>query len=69
MKPSSEEINAVKIITSTTDLISPLITRHFNESIEISTKSSNFPKKLKFADISLVHEKNNRHEKEYDIRE
>ena len=50
----------VKILKLNNDIFSQYLSQIFNESIE----AANFPNELKYADITQVYKKNNRHEKE-----
>ena len=50
----------VKILKLNNDLLSKYLSQIFNESIEVA----NFPNELKYAYITPVYKRNNRHEKE-----
>ena len=50
----------VKILKLNNDIFSQYLSQIFNESIE----ATNFPNELKYADITPVYKKSNRHEKE-----
>ena len=59
-KAAPQDDIPVKILKLNNDRFSQYLSHIFNESIE----AVNFPNELKFADITPVYKRNNRHQKE-----